>query len=298
MPERWMVITFSLHGLPFEVIEPITSVMARHCGGVEELTGEAARQQIRGHLPATDQGKMSLSKLKGDIRRLAKTNTMDYRQLLQRCSTQIVENTDWASNWKSFYQPVRIGQHFVVHPSWEKPDSLRPDDQVIMMDPGQAFGTGHHESSRLCIELMELLDIDHWKVADIGCGSGILSIVAARAGAEIVWACDIDKVALETAEQNMLRNDVESVVNLVPGSVRHLEPYSPFRLVFANLLADILQEMGPELKAITRPGGYMIWSGILKHQVQDMEDLCEVLEVELQQVQQENEWIALLILVP
>ena len=298
MPAQWMEITFFLEGLPPEVIEPITSVMTKVCGGVEELTGEPGGRRIRCYLPATDQGRVSFADLQRDLRSLAEMNSMNVHQFIQRCSTRIVKDVDWASQWKSFYKPTRIGQRFVVHPSWEDPGPLNPEDRVILMDPGQAFGTGHHESSRLCIELMEMLDIDGWNVADIGCGSGFLSIAAVRAGADIVWACDIDRIAVETAGKNIRRNDVEDTVNLVPGSALALKPYGPFGLVFANLLADILQDIGSQLKAITSPGGYMIWSGILNEQLPELKSLSDLLEVELQQVHQENEWVALLLRVP
>ncbi len=298
MPAQWMEITFSLQGLPTEVIEQVTPVITTFCGGVEELSAESGAREIRCYLPATDQGRVSFAELQRELQRLAKMNTLDSQQIIQRCSTRIVKDVDWASQWKSFYRPTRVGQHFVVHPSWEEPGPLHPEDRVILMDPGQAFGTGHHESSRLCIELMEILDIEGWTVADIGCGSGLLSIAAVRAGAHIVWACDIDGIAVETAEKNIRRNDAEETVHIVSGSALALKPHGPFGLVFANLLADILQDIGSQLKAITRPGGYMIWSGILNEQLPEMKSLSDLLEVELQQVQQENEWVALLLRVP
>ena len=121
--------------------------------------------------------------------------------------TRSLPETNWEEAWKRFFHPRRVGEHWVVRPTWEEFEA-GPSDRVIVLDPGQAFGTGDHPTTRMCLELMEPLDLVGRPVADVGCGSGILAVGACMMGADPVEAVDIDPIAVEVAKENGVRNGV------------------------------------------------------------------------------------------
>ena len=167
-----------------------------------------------------------------------------------------LEDRVWEREWIKRFEPMQFGDQLWVCPSgFEKPAGT-----VIQIEPGLAFGTGTHETTRLCLEYLDGLDVSGWKVIDYGCGSGVLGIGAVLKGAELAFAVDNDPQALTAAKQNAERNKIKLVVSL-PGSI--LEPAD---LVFANILAAPLVELAPELLSATKVGGLLVLSGILSTQ--------------------------------
>ena len=167
-----------------------------------------------------------------------------------------LEDRVWEREWIKRFEPMQFGDQLWVCPSgFEKPAGI-----VIQIEPGLAFGTGTHETTRLCLEYLDGLDVSGWKVIDYGCGSGVLGIGAVLKGAELAFAVDNDPQALTAAKQNAERNKIKLVVSL-PGSI--LEPAD---LVFANILAAPLVELAPELLSATKVGGLLVLSGILSTQ--------------------------------
>ena len=167
-----------------------------------------------------------------------------------------LEDRVWEREWIKRFEPMQFGDQLWVCPSgFEKPAGI-----VIQIEPGLAFGTGTHETTRLCLEYLDGLDVSGWKVIDYGCGSGVLGIGAVLKGAELAFAVDNDPQALTAAKQNAERNKIKLEVSL-PGSI--LEPAD---LVFANILAAPLVELAPELLSATKVGGLLVLSGILSTQ--------------------------------
>jgi len=180
---------------------------------------------------------------------------------------RLVPHQEWAEGWKKDFQVLRIGQRVVVKPSWLTHSSV-PDDIVVELDPGMAFGTGLHPSTRLCVEALERLLQPDTRVLDLGTGSGILAIVAALLGAGHVLALDVDELAVQTAITNAAANDVADRVQIELGSLECLASnVIPFDLVLVNIEAwVILKLVGQGLLVHLRKEGWFVGSGILETQ--------------------------------
>lgn len=172
---------------------------------------------------------------------------------------EIVE-TDWSLEWKKHFRPQRVGDRWVICPSWEvvQPKS---DDLVIVLDPGQAFGTGDHPTTRLCLEELERHDLATKSVWDVGCGSGILSIAAKLRGAEFVLGTDVDPTAIEVARANAKRNGVEAEFQVGEG-VEGEEREGGWDVVVSNIISATLMRLAPNVFSVLKPGGFWITSGI------------------------------------
>jgi len=177
-----------------------------------------------------------------------------------RITTATVTDDGWAENWKTHFPPLAIGRRLFVHPPWI--DALPPDRLPILLDPGMAFGTGHHASTRGCLELLEaaMAGRDGCRVLDLGTGSGILAIAAVKLGAAAVWGVDIDPDACAVAAENTAANGVADRVHL--GTELAAAP-PPFAIVLANLFAAQLVEFAPTIAAHLAPGGIAIGAGLL-----------------------------------
>ena len=186
-------------------------------------------------------------------------------------SRSMVEECDWMEEWKKSYTSFPIGDDFFVIPSWEQIEC--PADRLpIRIDPGQAFGTGTHETTQLTIEALERwVDPSH-VVLDIGTGSGILAIASRLLGAKEVFGCDIDPVAAQVARANIERNAGNNVWAFC-GSVDAMKSES-VRLILCNLTADLIASLFGEINRVLQPNGIAIFSGILREQ---NEDVCSVI---------------------
>ncbi|MBI5574916.1 MAG: 50S ribosomal protein L11 methyltransferase [Deltaproteobacteria bacterium] len=174
-----------------------------------------------------------------------------------------ISDFGWAEKWKEFFLPRKVGSRLVVRPSWE-PYEAAPDEVVLTIDPGQAFGTGTHETTRLCMQFLEEVfgsGVPHGRVLDVGTGTGILGIAALRLGADCALGIDTDPKAVEVAEENA---KINGVADRFAATFRPLSAAEgTFDVVIANILAEILIDMKGEIAARCAPGGLMILSGIL-----------------------------------
>ncbi len=206
----------------------------------------------------------------------------DYRdQNPERAGTVLVRiqdlvEDDWADRWKAYFKPLRVGRRFLVCPTW---DNSEPGagDRVILMDPGRAFGTGHHETTRLCLEWLEDWTEsnrpDTMSLLDLGTGSGILAMAGALLGFGRVLAVDNDEEAVEVARENLRVNGLEGRIVLSVGSVGELE--ERFDVVAANLQANPLIEMAHALSERLQPEGMLVLSGILVDQGESVRSAYE-----------------------
>ena len=206
-------------------------------------------------------------------------------------NTEEFDKSSW-DLWKKKLKKVRVSDRIIIRPPWEK---HRPTDSeiVIEINPSLAFGTGHHESTRLCIRLIErLLDAPYSKrVLDAGCGSGILSIVAAKLGAKRVVAFDMDKVAVKEAKENLKRNSISDKVNLVCGYIESIK--GKFDLMIANISVEELLHMRDELESRLGQEGLLILSGIPFSRRDELLSGMETSSLVLREEFRDEDWIAL-----
>jgi ribosomal protein L11 methyltransferase len=182
-----------------------------------------------------------------------------------RLEWNIVKPEDWEHSWKRFIKPARIGKNFWVTPPWLKPPKFR-QRRIIRIEPGMAFGTGTHATTRSCIELLEVVAAKiagkKWTVLDVGTGSGILAIASRMLGATEIWAIDNDPIAVKVAQENLRSNGMAGAVILSGqklGSIRR-----SFTVVIGNLTAETIVELADALEKRVARGGYMVLSGILR----------------------------------
>ena len=203
---------------------------------------------------------------------------------------------DWANSWKAYYKPIRIGERLVIVPAWEKYEE-QPNDIIVRMDPGMAFGTGTHETTRLVIGLLEKYTRPDMRVLDVGCGSGILAICAAKLGAKECRAYDIDPVAVRVARENIHDSDLDDrvtcdVSDLLYGVDRTGGAYD---LVCANIVADIIIRMTPDVGALMHENTVLLASGIIVERADDVIRCFEANGFSIVDRAEENGWCALVV---
>lgn len=193
---------------------------------------------------------------------------------------QLIDEEDWASNWKQHWKPQEIGDRFLVYPAW-LPVPEHSERLLLRLDPGAAFGTGTHQTTQLCLEALEmrLSDGSHPVVADIGCGSGILSIGAILLGASKVYALDTDPLAVRSSRSNRDLNKIkEQRLWVEQGSVENLLKLTggaPVDGIVCNILAEVIIDIIPAMSAIAKPNTWAVFSGILLDQVKPIADTLE-----------------------
>jgi ribosomal protein L11 methyltransferase len=210
---------------------------------------------------------------------------------------------DWAHAWKKYYKPLRVGQRVILKPSWEE-FTPQPDDLVVELDPGMAFGTGLHPTTRLCISALEQIVQPGDSVLDLGTGSGVLAIVAHKLGATRIVASDIDPIAVEVTNENAERNGVPvgaaGVLDVRLGSVP-AGMAGQFRIIVANILAEVLAKLFdaeygyPPLAEPLTPDGVMILSGIIDIRAHLVEEAAQRHGMIVVERLQEGDWVTLIV---
>ena len=203
-----------------------------------------------------------------------------------------VKDEDWSEVWKQFYKPFRAGCSLVVKPTWE-PYDAKPGDRVIEIDPGMAFGSGTHETTGMCLELLEEAVHGGERVIDVGTGSGILAIGAALLGAKDVLAIDIDPTAVKVARENVAHNHLEQTVTTLEGNL--LEKVdAQCEVCVANIIADVICMFAAPLNEHIVPGGLFICSGIIKEREQDVTDALLAAHYTILEIRRKGEWVAMI----
>ena len=174
------------------------------------------------------------------------------------------DDEDWANNWKKYYKPLEIGESLAIVPEWEEYNSNR---KIIKINPGMAFGTGTHESTYMCLELLEKYVSEGDEIFDIGCGSGILAIAALKLGAKRALAIDIDDKCIDASHENAKLNDVEDKMEIKKGNLLDVVNGRAYLFV-SNIIAEIIVDEIKNLKNHMDPGGNFITSGIIKERRQ------------------------------
>ena len=228
-----------------------------------------------------------------------------------RVDVSVTEDLDWINNWKQYFHSFRIDEDILVKPTWETDAEIRDGDMVIEIDPGTAFGTGSHETTWLCIEGLRDVVTKDTAVLDIGCGSGILSIVAMKLGAAYAVGVDIDPIAVDVSKENATQNGLSlfeaEVPEIKPGTVSFfagdvlsdeafcesltLEKYP---VVVANILADVIMPLAPVVKRFLTEDGVFLCSGMLNTREEEVRASLAKDGYEVIGVRRKNDWVSLL----
>lgn len=214
------------------------------------------------------------------------------REALGVIKTKEIDERDWSECWKKYYKPVEIGKRIVIKPTWEDYD-LREDQVMVEIDPGMAFGTGTHETTYMCAEILEEYLKRQDKVYDIGVGSGILSIIAAKLGAREVLGVDIDPLCIEVSNENIRLNEVEDIVRVEKGDLLDIVE-GEADLIVSNILAEIIVEMVPNVHRHLKKDGILITSGIIDDKALLVEKSLLENNFEILDIRRKGEWVAII----
>ena len=207
--------------------------------------------------------------------------------------TEGMREEDWAEAWKKYYHPIRIGRVTVV-PAWEE-YTPKEDERILRMDPGMAFGTGTHETTRLVMEMLSDEITGGERLLDVGTGSGILALCAAKLGAKECYAYDIDPVAVRVAKENVEKDGATNVYCGVADLLDGIDRTEPYDFVVANIVADIILRLLPALGSVMKTGARAILSGIIGPRVEEVRSAVEACGFSLVRESSERDWYALLI---
>ena len=287
-----------------EAVEAVSEILSRVApGGVSvepgfELVEEGLGARIDPNRPATVRAHVPAFDDAAVVRATATVEeALGHLQAfglrpIGEIQSRIVEEADWAEAWKEHFHVLHLGRRLVVKPSWRK-HHRTGDEVVIDLDPGMAFGTGLHPTTRLCLQALEERAERGplGRALDVGCGSGILAIAAVKLGATRVLGVDIDPIAIEATEANARHNRVNKRIRAREGSVPTDE--GPFDLVLANLIAGILAELAVPLADELVPGGTLIASGIFIDREPDVRTALEAAGLRIVKRWHESDWVAL-----
>ena len=203
-----------------------------------------------------------------------------------------VSETDWSDEWKQYFHVTRVGKHIVVKPSWE---SYEPEaeDIVLELDPGMAFGSGYHDTTCLCLSLLEKYQQNGDRVIDVGTGSGILAMTAAKLGAKSIKAVDIDGVAVRTAMENIAKAGLADRIEVKQGDLLHGTD-GKADVIVANILADIIILLLPDIPGKLKEGGLFFASGIIEDYQQAVTEAAEKVGLRVKEVTRIKDWVGLL----
>lgn len=248
------------------------------------------------YLPDDSQGADMLSALRSEMSALKER---DENNSFGRLAVELanVREEDWANNWKQYFKPLTVGEKLVVKPSWE--DYIGKDGRTVLeIDPASSFGTGQHNTTQLCLELIEKNLKNGDRVLDLGCGSGILSIAAMLLGAEEVTAVDISQNSVETAKENAAKNNIPSEKyaaycgDIISDSGLVERIGSGFDIIVANIVADVLIAMSPLFEKFLKKDGTLILSGIITERADEVVEAVKSKGYTMVELREKDGWAA------
>jgi ribosomal protein L11 methyltransferase len=200
-----------------------------------------------------------------------------------------IRQKDWFKDWKKSFEPIFIDNDIVIIPDWNQ--TSYPNKIVIRIKPGMAFGTGAHPTTQLCLRALKKHLKSGERIIDVGCGSGILSILCAKLGASYVLGLDIDQDAIENAEENLAHNQVGNLIEIKQGTVTVSPPLQPFDIAVANLTKKEIFESFTNIRTQIKPTGTLIFSGIIKEEENEMRDFLEMQKIRIVEINSQEDWI-------
>lgn len=245
--------------------------------------------EVKAYLPCDNRLNDRIGQLE---KMLEVLNSGSLTNLVKGLSFSEVREEDWAHSWKRYYKPVKAGEKIVIKPTWEEYNPA-PNDLIVELDPGMAFGTGTHPTTVMCIKFLEQVIKGGETVFDIGTGSGVLAIVAAKLGAREIKAVDIDNVAVESAKTNVSQNHVSYIVEVMQGNLLE-KVKGQADVAVANIVADVIILVCPDVAKVVKPGGKFIASGIIWPRAEEVIEEVKQAGFTIMEVAREGEWVSLL----
>ena len=246
-------------------------------------------------LPLTEWSLRDQQKLVQSLISLAKP----FQLSLPACKWTQVKDEDWSLSWKKSWKPDPVGKLILILPAWLDVPEKYLERKIILLDPGSAFGTGSHPSTRLCIEALDNDPPVGKTIADLGCGSGILSLTALKLGAKRAFSVDTDSLAISATKINSVLNDVpEHLLNVSLGSLKELEvniPETKIDLLLCNILSPVIKSLGPDFAKIIGYKGKVILSGLLVGQIKEIQEFFLPLGWEVLDIQTKDQWALMLL---
>jgi ribosomal protein L11 methyltransferase len=264
----------------------------------EELTKmKECESCIKVYLADNSQGNQLFVEIKDFVKNLkSEYADIDFGRL--EITTKLLNDEDWANNWKQYFKPFTVSDKIIIKPSWEEYNESTEGKLILEIDPGMSFGTGQHHTTRLCIEQIVKHMSNGMKVLDMGCGSGILSIASILLGAESCVGVDIDENAVRIAKENAELNDIfEDRFTLYCGDVTNDESLqekignNKYDMIAVNIIAQIIMGMSTTFPKFLKNGGLVIASGIIKKYLQEVLDNFKELGFEVIEINDSEEWV-------
>ena len=271
--------------VPMEFVEPVSYLFGRYGNGlsIEDVGGREAL--LRTYLTSTSKQKRARIEVG--------VNLIGALRPIKGICVRKLEETNWQEAWKEHFTLLRVGQHFVIKPPWI-PYIAKDHDLVIEIDPGLAFGTGHHPTTQMTLEELESLAEPGMKVIDVGSGSGILSIGAVRLGASAVVALDVDPVASKVARRAIKSNGLRGTIKLVRGTLPNkFAPAGAFDLALANISSKVVIDLAQAMYGCLTTGGKLVAGGFLDRQEQDVVNRLTDVGFVLESRRAIEDWVSL-----
>ena len=262
----------------------------------DEIAPDDGKARISCYVDEKEDLQAVIAKIKAKIEELSAFLPMGSGEI----TLGVMEEEDWINNWKVFFKPFRLDDNIVIKPTWETLSDKKDDDIVIEIDPGTAFGSGSHETTKLCISQLKKYIKKDTELLDVGTGSGILSIIGLKLGAHHAMATDIDPNAIRATNENFAINEVSEQAEVQQVNILDKEEADSFYeknngkkydVIVANILADVIIPMAPVIPARLKKGGYFITSGIIDFKENEVKEAIEKAGLKVIEINHQGEWV-------
>ena len=295
---EWLEISIDV---PPEFVEPLSNIFQRYGSGGVVIENPAGFNPDEGELPPIPEtvnmrtylpADHTINERKSHIE--VGVNLINHLHPIGPIKERMLPQEDWETSWKEHFHPLRIGKNIIICPTWREFD-VSTSDVLINIDPGMAFGTGHHPTTRMCLELLEDTISGGEAVIDVGCGSGILSIGAIKIGAKSSVGIEIDSKAAQVARENCMLNLIGEKVHIRTGTLAMREIESRrFDILVANISSKVIMDFAVPISNNVRSGGKLILSGILVTSLEEVKEKLEGCGIRFIQEIIDGDWLAIL----